>query len=864
MSTIRSRPTGARTRPRPDRRRWTIAALCALSCFGGLSYYLRTARAQDAIAPAPSDPLEVHDPAAPLAIPAGPTNAFTPPAAEEPNATPQPMPPAETKKADGKVFKAQSLDALLERKGSIALREGTLAHWLSTIQETWHVDILYDSDELQRVTTTGQFTDTPLKTILDTLLASKGYGYRREENVLVIMKKEDLGETLQNQKRAMIRMEYVSPSEVMDSLNLLKSPNGKISSIPSAKALMVIDHPENIEKIREHIEELEDFARKSAEKTQQDEQHRQQLVLPPTGSAVGPSQSPNIAPDIQPAEQAVTTVLRPRFVSADSLVDAIATQIGDGTVTAIPETNDLVVTGSKAAILTATQIMQGVDVIKKQVRISVLMYDIRVDALEQLGVNWRNAAKGRINSSGIPQTLGGLQSSPMALGGSSSSTGGSTSGTATGTATGTTTGTATTGTASGTAAGVGSFVTSAAPNIVGSALTLTHLSRHFDLSAVFSALAQTDGARLLAKPSILCYDRKQSETKIISEIPVQQLTQTDRGGNIGTTTFREAGVTLNVTPWIGDNGVILLNLAPEFSVLTGFQAGQPIIDRRNLTQWVTVQSGETLVLGGLRRQNQLETVSGIPGLMNLKYVGGLFRSHQTSVEESELITFIHTEIVDVDYHGHLREQAAAQVVEETLDRIPIASHSPYVPPCNDPYCPIHNPQPKYWEGNMLEPQLPPPGYSASAPPYLQPRYPHREHEFLPPVEGQRIEDGPSEDVAPPRRLAPVAPPVPEDEIESSKPESDHADPPPVKVEENARRLKGSRMVLFRLPKVTPDPVGNPAGGSQPLVAGAPAAGFPARVATKPATHPGTPSTNPAPAPAMKTTAPAKGWQQLFR
>ena len=244
--------------------------------------------------------------------------------------------------------------------------------------------------------------------------------------------------------------------------------------------------------------------------------------------------------------------------------------------------------------------------------------------------------------------------------------------------------------------------------------TLTNFSRHFDLRAFIQALDQTDGARLLARPTIMAYNRKEAEIKIVSEIPVQQLTQTQQGGDIGTTEFREAGIILKVTPEILDDGTVILEVAPEFSVLAGYSAqGQPIIDRRTTTTRVQVLNGQTFVIGGLLRRNEMETVTGIPGLMNWRYVGKLFRNHDTTVTDSELLVFISTEIILPDCIGHPREQMALAAAEERLAMIPHATNYPFIPPCTDPHCPYHCPRPYGGPpaGMCLQynPQLVPPG-----------------------------------------------------------------------------------------------------------------------------------------------------------
>ncbi len=104
-------------------------------------------------------------------------------------------------------------------------------------------------------------------------------------------------------------------------------------------------------------------------------------------------------------------------------------------------------------------------------------------------------------------------------------------------------------------------------------MTFMNLSRHFDITAVVDALKNAKDARLLADPSILVVDREEATIKIVTEIPYQQLTQTAAGGNIGTTAFREAGVTFKVLPHIADDGTILMDVTPSHSRLAGFTSG---------------------------------------------------------------------------------------------------------------------------------------------------------------------------------------------------------------------------------------------------------------------------------------------------
>src|SRR5262245_22504687 len=164
-----------------------------------------------------------------------------------------------------------------------------------------------------------------------------------------------------------------------------------------------------------------------------------------------------------------------------------------------------------------------------------------------------------------------------------------------------------------------------------------NLSRNFDLNAVIVALTTCKNSRLLADPNVTVLNNEPALMSIVTEIPYQQLTQTAQGGNIGTTSFREAGVKLQVTPRIASDGTVRLECTPSFSRLAGYTPGdspQPIIDRREAKTTVRVADRQTLVIGGLRTRNDIQDRAGIPFLMDLPLgIGCLFRSKDISKKE---------------------------------------------------------------------------------------------------------------------------------------------------------------------------------------------------------------------------------------
>jgi hypothetical protein len=214
----------------------------------------------------------------------------------------------------------------------------------------------------------------------------------------------------------------------------------------------------------------------------------------------------------------------------------------------------------------------------------------------------------------------------------------------------------------------------------GGTMQLLSLSRHLDLGAVVLAMQQCSDARLLADPHVAVLENEEAVFQSVSEIPYQQLTETQQGGNIGTTAFKQAGITLKVRPKIAADGVIQMEVSPEFSRLTGFTPGdnQPIIDVRSASTVLNVADRQTVVIGGLRQRSDIGDFRGVPYLKDLKLVGRLFRSRDTDVRESELVVFIMPEIIHFADKPNFRQQLVDETIRCRLNQIPEAEGCP---PC---------------------------------------------------------------------------------------------------------------------------------------------------------------------------------------
>lgn len=111
-------------------------------------------------------------------------------------------------------------------------------------------------------------------------------------------------------------------------------------------------------------------------------------------------------------------------------------------------------------------------------------------------------------------------------------------------------------------------------------------------------------------------------------------------------TLQSASLNLQVTPTITNDGGVLMNLTLTRGVIVPVGGGQSAPANRTMTTQVLVDSGSTLVLGGVYTQNSRESESGFPILRKIPLIGALFGSETSDTERSELFFFITPRILN--------------------------------------------------------------------------------------------------------------------------------------------------------------------------------------------------------------------------
>ena len=168
----------------------------------------------------------------------------------------------------------------------------------------------------------------------------------------------------------------------------------------------------------------------------------------------------------------------------------------------------------------------------------------------------------------------------------------------------------------------------------------------FMLDLELSAL-QADGyGEVISTPKVLTADKQKAKVSSGQQIPYQT-TSTAGGAATATTEFKDALLSLDVTPSITPDGKVQMDLLITSDSPAGTAPnGEIILNKNEITTNVLVDNGETVVLGGIFEQQNSKTQTKVPFLGDIPYVGRLFRKDAKTENKRELLIFVTPRIVN--------------------------------------------------------------------------------------------------------------------------------------------------------------------------------------------------------------------------
>ncbi len=162
--------------------------------------------------------------------------------------------------------------------------------------------------------------------------------------------------------------------------------------------------------------------------------------------------------------------------------------------------------------------------------------------------------------------------------------------------------------------------------------------------AVLNMLAEEGNLSVLSSPSLLVLNNQEASIQVGDQVPIatqQRQDTTDPSAPIiNNVEYRDTGVLLNVTPRVNPGGLVIMEVSQEVSQVSEATALGPTISNRSVKSNVAVQSGDTIVLGGLIQDQRDRGESGIPGLHKTPIIGPLFGTKSDNQRRTELLVLI--------------------------------------------------------------------------------------------------------------------------------------------------------------------------------------------------------------------------------
>jgi general secretion pathway protein D len=346
-------------------------------------------------------------------------------------------------------------------------------------------------------------------------------------------------------------------------------------------------------------------------------------------------------------------------VSTPAALGAIVQELAHGVkITADPATNSLVIQSSREGFETISEVIAKLDIERPQVLIEALIMEVDVTDVESLGVaGFLQFINGKNSLSTViaPSTLGaGLVGGP-----------------------------------------IGAAVAGGAPLIqqfARDALTTDsdgNVTGGHQINTIIHALASDSGTNIISAPHILTMDNEEAEIRIGENIPIiTSRVQSAQGisnttGNLATSVNverQDIGVTLRVTPQITEGDSLRLEIFQEISTIavglaesellgSAESVGVPLATRQ-IENVVVVRDGETVVIGGLLRDEYQDTVSKVPWLGDIPVLGWAFKSSKRTLKKTNLLVFLTPHIIrspqDLEFETIHKREKFAEASQQAL------------------------------------------------------------------------------------------------------------------------------------------------------------------------------------------------------
>lgn len=305
---------------------------------------------------------------------------------------------------------------------------------------------------------------------------------------------------------------------------------------------------------------------------------------------------------------------------------------GKATIEADEGTNSLIITAEADVMSSLLAVIERLDIRRAQVLVEAIIVEMTGEQDHDLGVQWMfaNAGGGFGGSSLGDNVLGEAAGAAFGVDATTTST---------------------TATSTDPRYLLGKTISGTEGQIFG----IGRLSNNFSFTAVLKALQKDSNANILSTPSLLTLDNEEASIVVGQEVPFRtgSYTQTGNSSSVSspfqTIQRQNVGLTLKVTPHINDGDSLVLEISQEVSSLSGdagaVGASDVITNERKIESKVLADNSQTIVIGGLIKDDVQQSAQKVPLLGDLPVVGRLFRSSSNKKIKTNLMVFLRPVIV---------------------------------------------------------------------------------------------------------------------------------------------------------------------------------------------------------------------------
>lgn len=289
-----------------------------------------------------------------------------------------------------------------------------------------------------------------------------------------------------------------------------------------------------------------------------------------------------------------------------------------GKTTVVERSNSIIVYDTEARIEQMANALEELDIETLQIMITAKLVVVNSNLARELGIDWTTAMGSTSLTPGVASTPSGANSGTRVSG------------------------------------AIQSFPNNGVSGVAGATTSISASILDNNMQIALNNIMGDASTEVLASPQVSTLDNTEAVVFMGDKISIRVI---DDSGE-SSTQLVETGIKLTVTPHVSGDNRILLDLHPENNSYDYDTKGEIVISTQEAITKVVVADGETVVIGGLTRNENVESETGVPFLKDIPILGYLFKHTKKSQIKKDLVIFVTPRIIR-NYIGNVQTSEPA-------------------------------------------------------------------------------------------------------------------------------------------------------------------------------------------------------------